>query len=56
MVVINNNKESQTFSTKRFQESILNYKTGNDVLTGKAIDLNNDITIGAKSALILELK
>ena len=56
MVVINNNKESKTFSTNRFQESIANYKTGNDVLTGKSIDLKNDITIEGKSVLILELK
>jgi len=55
MVVINNNKEPQTFSTKRFQESTLNYKTGKDVLSGKSIDLKNDITIEGKSALILEL-
>jgi glycosidase len=56
MVVINNSKESKTFPTNRFQESTLNYKTGNDVLTGKAIDLKNDITIDGKSVLILELK
>ncbi|PWA07027.1 glycoside hydrolase family 13 protein [Flavobacterium laiguense] len=56
MVVINNNKESKTFPSSRFQESILNYKTGNDVLTGKSIDLKSDITIDGKSVLILELK
>jgi glycosidase len=56
MVVINNNKESKTFPTNRFQESILSYKTGNDVLSGKSIDLKNDITIEGKSVLILELK
>ncbi|TRX35274.1 alpha-amlyase [Flavobacterium sp. ZT3R18] len=56
MVVINNNKETQTFKTSRFQESILNYKTGIDVLSGKSIDLKSDITIEGKSVLILELK
>lgn len=56
MVVINNSKESKTFSTNRFQESISNYKTGNEVITGQDIDLEKDITIGGKSALILELK
>ncbi|WP_281322832.1 glycoside hydrolase family 13 protein [Flavobacterium aestivum] len=55
MVVINNNKETQTFPTGRFQESILNYKTGVDVLSGKSIDLKSDITIEGKSVLILEL-
>lgn len=56
MVIINNNKESKNFPTNRFQESILNYKTGNDVLSGKTIDLKNDITIEGKSVLLLELK
>ena len=56
MVVINNSKESKTFSTNRFQESIMNYKTGNDVLFGKTVDLKRDITIEGKSVLILELK
>ena len=56
MVVINNNKESKTLPTKHFQESILNYKTGNDVLSGKTIELKNDIVIEGKSVLILELK
>lgn len=56
MVVMNNNKESKTFPTNRFQESILNYKTGSDVLSGKTIDLKSDIIIEGKSVLILELK
>jgi glycosidase len=56
MAVINNNKESKTFPTNRFQESILNYKTGVDVFSGKSIDLKNDITIEGKSVLLLELK
>jgi len=56
MVVINNNKESKTFATKRFEESLVNYSTGNDVLSGKLIDLKNDITIEGKSVLLLELK
>ena len=56
MVVINNSNESKTFPTARFQESISNYKTGNEVLTGKSIDLKNDISIEGKSVLILELK
>ena len=56
MVVINNSSKSQTFKTARFQESIGNYKTGKDILDAKTFDLKNDMTIEAKSALILELK
>jgi neopullulanase len=56
MVIINNNSDKQTLKTNRFKESIQNLKSGKDVLSGKIIDLNNDIEIEGKSALILELK
>ena len=56
MVIINNNPESQTFKTNRFAESIQNHLGGKDILSGKMIDLKNDITIEGKSVLILELK
>ena len=56
MVVINNSNNNQTFKTKRFNESIQNYQTGKDILSGKTIDLKNDITIEGKSVLVLELK
>ena len=55
MVVINNSSEKQTFKTNRFQENILKYKNGTDVLSNKTFNLQNDITIEAKSSLILEL-
>ena len=56
MVVINNSNESQTFKTKRFAENIQNYQTGNDILSGKNVDLKKDISIEPKSVLVLELK
>ena len=56
MVIINNNPTPQTLKTNRFQESILNYKSGNDILSAQTFDLANEIKIEAKSALILELK
>jgi hypothetical protein len=56
MVVINNNSEKQIFKTNRFKENTSNYKIGTDVLTGKSINLQNDIEIDGKSVLILELK
>ncbi len=56
MVVINNSNNNQTFKTKRFNESIQNYQTGKDILSGKTVDLKNDITIEEKSVLVLELK
>ena len=56
MVLINNSKETKTLKTNRFQENLLNYKIGKDVITDKNIDLTNEITLEPKSVLILELK
>ena len=56
MVVINNSNNNQTFKMKRFNESIQNYQTGKDILSGKTVDLKNDITTEEKSVLVLELK
>ena len=56
MVIINNNSDKQTLKTNRFKESIQNLKSGKEVISGKTFDLNNDIEIEGKSALILELK
>lgn len=56
MVVINNSDETRTFKTNRFAENIKNHKSGKDVLTGKSVDVSNEMTIEPKSALILELK
>ncbi len=56
MVIINNNSDKQTIKTNRFKESIQNLKSGKEVLSGKTFDLNNDIEIEGKSALILEIK
>ncbi|TDE45447.1 alpha-amlyase [Flavobacterium rhamnosiphilum] len=55
MVVINNTAEAKTFKTNRFQENIKNFKSGKDVLTGKAFDLKDEISLDGKSVLILEL-
>ncbi len=56
MVMLNNSSKTQTIKTNRFQESIQNYTAGKEVLTGKTIDIKNEITIEAKSALIIELQ
>lgn len=55
MVLINNSQETTTIKTNRFQENILNFKTGKDVITDKIIDLTKEITLEPKSILILEL-
>lgn len=56
MVIINNAAQSKTFKTARFQENIKDFTSGKDVLTGKSINVKEDITIDGKSVLILELK
>jgi glycosidase len=56
MVVMNNSNENRTFKIDRFQESIQNFKSGKEVISGKIIDLKNDISITPKSAYILELQ
>ena len=56
MVVINNSAEAKTIKTNRFQENIKTFKSGKDVLTGKSIDVSNEISLEGKSVLVLELK
>lgn len=55
MVIINNAAEAKTFKTGRFSEGIKNYKTGKDVVTGKAVTLGTEMSIEPKSAMVLEL-
>ena len=56
MVVVNNSNEARTFGTARFGESLKNYKSGTDVVTGKTVSVTGDITVEPKSAMVLELK
>lgn len=56
MVIINNAPDTQKINSTRFQENIKSFISGIDILSGKTIDLKNEITIEGKSALILELK
>ena len=56
MVIINNSDEKQEVNVSRFKENTQHYSTGKDVISGQSINIKNNITIEAKSALILELK
>jgi glycosidase len=56
MVVINNSAEAKTIKTTRFQENIKSFSTGKDVLSGKSVDLKNELSLDGKSVLIVELK
>ena len=56
MVVLNNNPEPQKLKLARFQENILLFSKGKEVLSGKEISLKEELLIEGKSAMILELK
>jgi glycosidase len=56
MVVLNNSNEKQTFKAARFKENFGGYQFAKDVLTGYEFDLDKDISVDAKTPLILELK
>lgn len=56
MVLLNNSTKAQTIKTNRFKESMKNYQSGREVLSGKTIELKNDIIIEGKSSLIFELQ
>lgn len=56
MVIINNNKDKQSLKLNRFKESIQNYTSGKDIVSGENFDITKEMTIEGKSALILELK
>jgi glycosidase len=55
MVVINNSADAKTIKTTRFQENIKSFSTGKDLLSGKSVDLKNELSLDGKSVLILEL-
>lgn len=56
MIVMNNSSETKTIKTNRFKENIKNFKSGKDILSGKSVDLSNEISVEGKSVLVLELK
>ena len=56
MVVINNAAETKTIKTNRFQENIRSFTSGKDVISGKMVDLKEEVSLEGKSVLILELR
>jgi glycosidase len=56
MVALNANPNAKTLATARFHEMLDGVSSGTDVITGATFDLARDITLPAKSALILELR
>ncbi len=56
MVAFNSADKAQTFSTDRFQERMTGYYSAMNVVTGEKIVDLKELSIPAKSAMVLELK
>lgn len=56
MIILNKNAEPQTINIERFKEIVMSYKKGKDVISDKMYDLNNGLTIPAKTPLVLILE
>ncbi len=56
MMLLNDSNQTQNINTKRFNESLGDFKSGKDVITEKIIDVTSKITMEPKSVLILELE
>jgi glycosidase len=55
MVILNKNTEAKTVNTERFKEVICGYTSGKEIISGKEISDISEVTIPAKSAVIVEL-
>ncbi len=55
MVILNKNESEKTLSTKRFAERIKGFSSGNEIISSTEINNLSEITIPAKSAMIIEL-
>jgi neopullulanase len=56
MVVMNNNENTKTIETKRYNEFLYRFKKGNEIISGKSLDDLSKLTVEGKSAVIIELK
>ncbi|MBO6622289.1 MAG: glycoside hydrolase family 13 protein [Balneola sp.] len=56
MVVMNNSEENKTMERLRFAEILDQFKTGQNVMNNKTIDLSDNFSVDAKKTVILELR
>lgn len=56
MIVMNNNEEAKTFETSRYYEVLKSFKSGREVLSDQTISNLSQLTIAAKSAVVVELE
>ncbi|WP_374459607.1 glycoside hydrolase family 13 protein [Chryseobacterium taeanense] len=56
MVILNNNETEQTLDLKHFAESLKGFSKGKDIISDKDFSLQNNLTIPAKTSMVIELK
>ncbi|MBV7537079.1 glycoside hydrolase family 13 protein [Duganella sp. sic0402] len=56
MVALNKNRSDTTLPTERFQEMLNGARAGVDVIGGQRVSLDGQVTLPARSALILEIE
>jgi len=56
MVILNKNKEKVSLDLNRYSEMIPNEISGKDIISNKNISVKETLEIGAKTAMVLELK
>lgn len=56
MVAFNKNSTDTVLKTARFHEMLAGVRAGVDVVTGKRVSLDGEVTLPARSALILEIE
>jgi glycosidase len=54
MVVLNNSHQERAIDLSRFEERLKGLNIAKDMLTGEVLNLDQEMTIGPKSSLILE--
>ena len=55
VVIMNGNVKESVLPLDRYDEILKGYTSGKDVITGKVVSLQKELTLGAKDVLVLEL-
>lgn len=55
VVIMNGNAKESVLPLDRYYEILKGYTSGKDVITGKVVSLQKELTLGAKDVLVLEL-
>lgn len=55
VVIMNGNAKESVLPLDRYDEILKGYTSGKDVITGKVVSLQKELTLGAKDVLVLEL-